>query len=181
MELLNIYDFAESIKGKKVPYSAFGILFCFGTSLVSKIIQAKTREYDGEVVPSHVAYIYGGFVFESTTDIVRVNNKIVKSGVRMWLLEDFIEAEKNKLTKYYLYPTTNIDKDVLFNCLHLPYGKDTIVDFLLKDTSEGDRTHGLICSQYVNKFTKLSRQRCPSPADLFRIVRGLERGKNESE
>lgn len=180
MELLNIYDLADKLKGHKVSYAGFGLLFCFGTSLVSKIIQAKTRVEDGEIVPSHVAIIYGQFVFESTTDIVNINDKIVKSGVRMWLLTDFIEAEKNRLTKYYFYEMNQgkIDKDTLCNCLHLPYGRDTIIDFLLKDKSEGTSTKGLICSQYANKATKLSKQRCPSPADLFRIVKDLKNGTN---
>mgnify|MGYP006908798252 CR=1 FL=1 len=176
-ELLNIYDLAKEIKGRQVPYSAFGLLFCFGSSLVSQIIMAKTRQFKDEIVPSHVAILYGGFIFESTTDVVNVNKKQVKSGVRMWLLKDFIEAEKSKLTKYYLYriDRNKFDKDTMLDCLHLPYGKDTIVDFILKDKSEGTNTEGLICSQYANKCIKLSRQRCPSPADLFRIVKDLER------
>ena len=178
MELLNIYDLQRVLKGKKIPYSGYGILFCFGTSLVSKIIMAKTREYDGEIVPSHAAMVYGAYIFESTTDEVNVNHKNIKSGVRLWKIEDFIESEKDKLTSYYFYPMkpNKFNNEMMMDCLHLPYGKDTIVDFLLKDKSNGDKTYGLICSQYVNKCTKLSKQRCPSPADLFRIVKDLERG-----
>lgn len=177
MELLNVYDLAEELKGNRVKYSGVGLLFCFGTSLVSKIIMAKTRQDDGEIVPSHVAIVYGSFIFESTTDEVSINNKQIKSGVRMWLLNDYIESEKNKLTKYYFYRmnTNQFDKDTMFECLHLPYGKDTILDFLLKDSSDGTNTNGLICSQYANKCTKLSKQRCPSPADLFRIVKDLRK------
>lgn len=177
MELLNIYDLENELKLKKNIYVGFGLLFCFGTSLVSKIIMAKTRIDDGEIVPSHVAMLYGGFIFESTTDVVNINHKEVKSGVRLWQIKDYIESEKNKLTKYYYYkmPKNKFDKDMMIDCLHLPYGKDTIVDFLLKDKSEGTNTNGLICSQYANKCTKLSKQKCPSPADLFRIVRDLRK------
>lgn len=177
INLLNIYDLEKELKGKGVKYSGFGLLFCFGSSFVSKVIMAKTRQFEGEIVPSHVAMIYGGFIFESTTDVVRINNKEVNSGVRMWLLKDFIQAEKNKLTKYYYYKTNKFDKDMMLECLHLPYGKDSIIDFVLKNKSEGTNTNGLICSQYANKCTKLSKQRCPSPADLFRIVKDLN--KNE--
>lgn len=178
MELLNIYDLQEKLKGHSVKYSGFGLLFCFGTSLVSKIIMAKTRKEDGEVVPSHVAMVFGEFIFESTTDEIHINDKEIKSGVRMWLLKDFIEAEKNKLTRYYFFNLNRnkFDKDTMVECLHLPYGKDTIIDFLLQDKSEGTNTKGLICSQYVNKCTKLSKQRCPSPADLFRIIKDLRKG-----
>jgi len=179
MELLNIYDLEKLFKGKNVKYSGFGLLFCFGTSVVSKIIMARTQHYNYELVPSHVAIIYGGFVFESTTDEVHIGNKFIKSGVRMWLLKDFIQAEKNKLTKYFFYKMdrNKFDRDTMLDCLHLPYGKITIIDFLLKDSSEGTHTNGLICSQYANKCTKLSKQRCPSPADLYRIVKDLEGDK----
>lgn len=179
--LLTIFDLEEQLKykGKGLKYVGNGLLFCFGTSLVSRIIQMKTREYDDEVVPSHVAILYGQYIFESTTQQEHVNHKNIPEGVRMWLIDDFIEAEKNKLTKYYLYKMNRqeFDTDALMHNLHLPYGRDTIIDFVLKDKSNGDRTHGLICSQYVNKCTKLSKQRCPSPADLFRIVKDLN--KNE--
>lgn len=171
-KLLNIDELKELIKNGK----SAGLLFCFGNSLVSKIIQAKTRIRDGEVVPSHVAMVYRTFIFESTTDSVHVNHKNIKSGVRMWLVSDYLKSEIGNNTKYYFYPTNKFDKDMMLKCLHLPYGKDSIVDFLIKDSSEGDRTHGLICSQYANKCTKLSKQRCPSPADLFRIVKDLNNG-----
>lgn len=183
MELLNIYELEQTLKAKSagIKYSGYGILFCFGSSLVSKIIQMKTRDYDGEMVPSHVAIIYGQFIFESTTQIGRINNKTIPEGVRMWLLTDYIEAEKTHLTKYYFYNlnSNKFNKDEMLNNLHLPYGRDTIIDFILKDKSNGDKTYGLICSQYVNKVTKLSKQRCPSPADLFRIVKDLERNNKE--
>lgn len=180
MELLNIYELEELLKSKikGVDFSGWGLLFCFGSSLVSRIIQIKTREYDDEVVPSHVAIVFGNFIFESTTQIERVNHKIIHEGVRMWQIKDFIEAEKSKLTKYYMFNMDKnaFDKDAMLNNLHLPYGRDTIIDFVLKDKSNGDRTHGLICSQYANKCTKLSKQRCPSPADLFRIIKDLDNG-----
>lgn len=174
-ELLTIFDLEKLFKSSGKTLHGFGIVFCFGTSLVSKIIQAKTRKEDGEVVPSHVLLVWGNSVLESTTDVQKINHKTIPSGVRCWRLKDWLECEKNKLTKYYYYPYKNIDTDLLTDLIHLPYGRDTIVDFLLKDKSEGDRTHGLICSQYVNKVTKLSKQRCPSPADLFRIVKDLEK------
>ena len=172
MELLNIYDLSKTIRGNNS-----GILFCFGTSVVSKLIMAKTRLECGEVVPSHIALLYGDWIFESTTEEVHINNKIIKSGVRNWLVKDFIEAEKKKLTKYYFYKMNSghFNVNQLTDCLHLPYGVDNIIDFVLKDKSNGDRTHGLICSQYANKVTGLSKQACPSPADLFRIVKDLEK------
>ena len=67
--------------------------------------------------------------------------------------------------------------DSMTELIHLPYGVWNIIDFLFKNKSEGDKTHGLICSQFVNKVTGLSKQSCPSPADLFRIVKDLERSK----
>lgn len=179
MELLNIFELDELLKSKTkgIKYSCFGLLFCFGTSLISRAIQMKTREYDDEVVPSHVAILFGEYIFESTTSEEFVNHKKIHEGVRMWMIEDFIEAEKNKLTKYYVYKMSQaqFDVDNLMHNLHLPYGRDTIVDFVFKNKSNGDKTHGLICSQYANKCTKLSKQRCPSPADLFRIIKDLEK------
>lgn len=54
--------------------------------------------------------------------------------------------------------------------LFYPYGKDTIVDFLLKDGSDGD-SKGLICSQYANICSEiLEDEPCPSPAVLFRKI-----------
>lgn len=178
-ELLNIYDLEKMCKSNGKTVHGFGIVFCFGTSLISHIIQAKTRLDNDEIVPSHVLLMWGNAVLESTTDIQRIRHKTIPSGVRMWRLKDWIECEKTKLTKYFFYPYRDIDNDLMTDLLHLPYGRDTIIDFLLKDKSEGDRTHGLICSQYVNKVTKLSKQRCPSPADLYRIV--LKRIKEEEE
>lgn len=180
MELKTIYDLEELFYKDGLAPRAFGTIFCFGTSLISRIIQAKTRIEDDEVVPSHVLIVWGNAVLESTTDTCIIDHKRIPSGVRYWRLEDWIKTEKNRLTKYYFYPTTKIDIDTATNLLYLPYGRDTIVDFLIKDKSEGDRTHGLICSQYVNKCTKLSKQKCPSPADLYRIIKDIERSNNES-
>ena len=182
INLLNIYDLEKELKGKTIKYSGYGLLFCFGCSFVSKIIMAKTRQFEKEIVPSHVAIVYGQFIFESTTDSVIINNKTIPKGVRMWLISDYIKAEKERLTKYYFYKMkpTAFDTDQLLQNLHLPYGVDSIVDFILKDKSNGDRTNGLICSQYANKCTKLSKQRCPSPADLFRIVKDLEDDNNNA-
>ena len=53
-----------------------GLLFCFGTSLISRIIQAKTKLNNKEVVPSHVAIIYQGkFLYESTSQPQEYKNK----------------------------------------------------------------------------------------------------------
>ena len=51
------------------------ILFCFGNSFISHLIQAKTQVNRKERVPSHVAMIYGSYVYESTTDEAKVNKK----------------------------------------------------------------------------------------------------------
>lgn len=178
-QLLNIFDLEKIFKSQGKTLHGFGIVFCFGTSLVSRIIQAKTRIEEGEIVPSHVLLVWGNQVLESTTDVQTINHKRIPSGVRMWRLKDWIECEKKRLTKYFYYPYKNIDNDLMTDLLHLPYGRDTIVDFIIKDKSEGDRTHGLICSQYVNKVTKLSKQKCPSPADLYRIVKDLMKGETQ--
>ena len=145
-----------------------GILFCFGTSMISRIIQAKTKEYDKEIVPSHVALIYSDNIYESTTDVVHVGYKTIKAGVRRWLISDFIKAEHKKQTDYAVLNIAYFDRDKADSYIHLPYGKDTILDFLLKDGSDGD-SHGLICSQYANLVTNLiPNKKCPSPADLYR-------------
>ena len=136
LELLNIFELEKLLKCDVtgVDYSGFGLLFCFGSSLVSKIIMAKTRQFDGEIIPSHVAIVYGSFIFESTTDSVKVNHKTIPQGVRMWLISDYIKAENERLTKYYFYKMkpTAFNKDQLLQNLHLPYGVDSIVDFVLK-------------------------------------------------
>lgn len=149
-----------------------GLLFCFGKSMISKIIQAKTRIDNYEVVPSHVAVVFNGYIYESTTEVVHVNNKTIPSGVRRWQLKDYFKSEKKKETEYYFYPTV-IYIDELERYVHYPYGKDTIVDFLLQDGSDGV-SKGLICSQYANRVTKLMAKDCPSPAELFRYCRKLE-------
>lgn len=173
--LLTIYELEDILNANGKLCHGFGILFCFGTSLVSQIIQTKTKIEDDEIVPSHALIIWGNSILESTTDKVHIHNKTIPAGVRCWMLKDWIDNEKRKLTKYYFYPTKSIDTLLAMDLVHLPYGVDTIIDFLVKNKSEGDKTHGLICSQFVNKCTKLSKQRCPSPADLYRIVRDLKR------
>lgn len=148
-----------------------GLLFCFGTSFISRVIQAKTKNYDDEQVPSHVAMIIDGqFLYESTSAPERLGNKRIPSGVRRYLLKDFYRLEKGKETKYYFYPC-KLFSSQLEKYLFYPYGKDTIVDFLLKDGSDGD-SKGLICSQYANICSEiLIDEPCPSPADLFREIR----------
>lgn len=150
-----------------------GLLFCFGTSFISRVIQSKTKEYDKEVVPSHVAMISNGeFLYESTSASEKLGNKRIPAGVRRYLLKDFYKLEKQKETKYYFYPC-ELDSNQMEKYLFYPYGKDIIVDFLLKDGSDGD-SKGLICSQYGNICSKILEESCPSPAVLFREIRSKE-------
>ena len=145
-----------------------GILFCFGTSFISKMIQLKTRLNDEEIVPSHVAMIVdGSFLYESTSMPDKLSTKTIPAGVRRYKLQDFYRIEKGKSTKYYFLPYDNIDMDKLETYVHYPYGKDTILDFILKDGSDGV-SKGLICSQYANRVTGLLEQDCPSPAVMYR-------------
>ena len=151
-----------------------GLLFCFGSSFISRVIQAKTKEYDEELVPSHVAMIVDGqFLYESTSAPERLGNKRIPAGVRRYLLKDFLRLERTKNTEYYFYPCS-LSSTQLEKYLFYPYGKDIIVDFLLKDGSEGD-SKGLICSQYANMCSNiLEDEPCPSPAVLFREIRSKE-------
>ena len=83
-----------------------GLLFCFGSSFISRVIQAKTKEYDEELVPSHVAMIVDGqFLYESTSAPERLGNKRIPAGVRRYLLKDFLRLERTKNTEYYFYDT----------------------------------------------------------------------------
>lgn len=159
---------------KLINKSDTGILFCFGNSFTSKMIQAKTRVNDKEIVPSHVALIINGtFLYESTSREVTLGSKTIPAGVRRYLLKDFFRLEKDKGTKYVFYPH-DIDMRELEKHIHKPYGKDLIVDFLFKDGSDGV-SRGLICSQYGNLVTKLIPDNpCPSPADMFRAMKRNE-------
>lgn len=160
----------ENLKLYKNPE---GILFCFGESFISKVIQMKTRNSKSEIVPSHVALIYNGFLYESTSAPEKVGSKRIPSGVRRYLLADFFKMEMTKATTYFFYDVALPEK-VLEKYIHLPYGKDTIVDFLIKDESTGD-SKGLICSQYANLVTKLLDKPCPNPAEMYReAVRRIE-------
>lgn len=170
LTLFNSSDLSKLINNYDV-----GILFCFGKSMISKLIRAKTRVNAYEIVPSHVAIVFNGYIYESTTEVVHVNNKIIPSGVRRWQLKDYFKAERKKETEYYFYPTV-IYTDELEKYVHYPYGRDTIVDFLLQDGSDGV-SKGLICSQYANRVTKLMTKDCPSPAELFRYCRKMEEAK----
>ncbi len=145
-----------------------GILFCFGESFISKVIQMKTRKEKNEIVPSHVAMIYNGFLYESTSAPERVGNKRIPSGVRRYLLKDFFKLEANKNTKYFFYDL-ELKSKFLEKYIHLPYGKDTIVDFLVSNESTGD-SKGLICSQYANLVTRILDKSCPNPAEMYRKV-----------
>ena len=90
---------------KELGTDSYGLLFCFGKSMISKMIQTKTRTNNYEKVPSHVAVVYGAYIFESTTEEVDVNGKHIPKGVRRWLLSDFIKAERKKETEYKFYKT----------------------------------------------------------------------------
>lgn len=170
MCLLNITEFKDALK-KNHSY----LLFCFGTSFVSQIIAAKTRRDKTEIVPTHVALIIDGkYLYESTSQPDTLKNKTIPAGVRRYLLEDFYNLEKNKSTKYYLYDVTNdIDYEALEKYVHYPYGKDTILDFVLRDGSDGV-SKGLICSQYANKVTNILSKACPNPAELYRKIKKME-------
>ncbi len=145
----------------------YGLLFCFGTSFISKLIQAKTRQHPYEQVPSHVAVIFGNYIYESTTEVVKVNKKTIPSGVRRWLITDFIKNEKKKDTAYFFYPVI-LQLETAESFVHYPYGKDIILDYLLQDGSDGSK-YGLICSQYANKVAgEPINQEVVSPAELFR-------------
>lgn len=169
LKLMNIYDLEYMIYDD-FQYDRTAVLFCFGTSLISRIIQAKTRLTKNEIVPSHVAILTKDYIYESTTGEEHIDNKYIRQGVRRWLTSDFIKAEKSKLTKYIVIKHP-VDLWKANQYVHLPYGKDIILDFLLKDGSDGD-SKGLICSQYVNKCIEPhSPLACPSPADLLRIAK----------
>lgn len=168
MELLNLNELKAIINKNDS-----GILFCIGDSFISKVIQSKTRLNKTEIVPSHVALIIDGtFLYESTSAEAKLGNKTIPAGVRRYLLKDFYRLEKNKNTTYAFYPC-DIDRTELEKYIHYPYGKDIILDFLLKDGSNGV-SKGLICSQYGNRVTHLMDIDCPSPAVLYREAIRLE-------
>lgn len=161
-DLLTLEELKKGLKQYKQ-----GLIFCFGSSFISRVIQSKTRLYKDEAVPSHVAMIIDGkFLYESTNQSEQVGNKTIPAGVRRYLLEDFFKSEKKKLTKYYFYPIDLLTSEAE-KYIHLPYGKDIILDFLLKDGSDGD-SKGLICSQYANLCSQVTDEPCPSPAVLLR-------------
>lgn len=171
--MFKINEFRKQIKQYKSHLKQDNnglILFCFGTSFISRLIMVMTRENEEETVPSHVAIIYKNFIYESTNSSEKVGNKKIPSGVRRWLLKDFLMAEKKKDTSYELYPVTINEKELEKN-IHLPYGVDTIVDYALKDGSDGV-SKGLICSQYGNKVTGLIQKDCVTPAEMYRFVKG---------
>lgn len=148
-----------------------GIIFCFGTSFVSQLIRAKTRQSPNEIVPSHVALYYQGFIYESTTEKVDVNGKRIPSGVRRWQLKDYYKAEKKKDTGYVVFPC-KINNKIMEQYVHYPYGKDIIVDFFFTDGSDGE-SDGLICSQYANLATRICNKKVPTPADMYRAYKKL--------
>lgn len=150
-----------------------GLLFCFGTSTISKIIQLKTRKNKREIVPSHVAMIYNGFLYESTSNGSVINMRKIPAGVRRYRLQEFYNLEKDKSTKYYFYPTSLSRLELEFY-VHYPYGIDAIVDFVFKNKSNNNSEEGLICSQYANYCAELMDVECPSPAVLYRHILGLD-------
>lgn len=144
-----------------------GLLFCFGTSFISQLIQAKTRLHPYEQVPSHVAVVFNNYIYESTTEVVHINKKIIPAGVRRWLITDYLKSERRKDTSYFFYPMV-IALDTAEYFVHYPYGKDIILDYLLQDGSDGSK-YGLICSQYANKVAGFPiNQEVVSPAELYR-------------
>lgn len=168
MDLLTIDELKALITKRDT-----GLLFCFGTSFISKVIEFKTRKDENEKVPSHVAIIVDGtFLYESTSQPEKLYNKTIPAGVRRYLLKDFYKIEKDKSTKYFFYPCT-LDYTRLERYIHYPYGKDTILDFALKNGSDGI-SKGLICSQYGNLASRLMDKECPSPAELYRFVLNME-------
>ncbi len=165
-KLINIYELEDYVNDF-MDVNSMGLLFCFGTSFISKLIIAKTRNYNNEIIPSHVALITKDLIYESTTSEETIDSKTIRQGVRRWMLQDFLKTEKNKLTKYVYIPH-KFSLRKADSLVHLPYGKDTILDFLLKDGSDGD-SRGLICSQFANMcIINPYYKRCPTPADLFR-------------
>lgn len=156
-----------------------GLIFCIGTSFISRLIQVKTRENSKEIVPSHIAMVKGKFLYESTSAEEKVGYKTIPAGVRRYLLDDFFKAEKTKNTTYYFFPTL-LDDDELEKYIHLPYGKDIILDYLLKDGSDGS-SKGLICSQYANKVAKMISKECVNPAELMREAIRMEEQESETD
>lgn len=167
-EVMNLHDFREYLTYlKSSGNDTDGIIFCFGTSFISRIIIAKTRLSYGEIVPSHVAMKIGDFLFESTSAPEIVGKKTIPPGVRRYLLTDFFKAEQFKQTDYAFYPC-KLDRDVAESYIHLPYGKDIILDYLLRDGSSGSKS-GLICSQYGNRVSRLiTTKDVVTPAELYR-------------
>lgn len=170
MQLYNITELKQIVKKRK-SY----LLFCFGTSLVSQIIAAKTRKNSSEIVPTHVALIIEGcYLYESTSQPVHIKDKTIPAGVRRYMLDDFYNIEAKHNTMYDLFPIESINYDELEYNVHKPYGKDTIVDFVLRDGSDGV-SKGLICSQYANKVAELLTKSCPNPAELYRKVEKIRK------
>lgn len=177
--LFNLDEFKKQVREN--PNQSY-ICFAIGTSLISRIIAAKTREDDKEVVPSHAFMVIPckhsltstdmrTMVYESTSQDDKIGKKIIHGGVRRWLFEDWAKCERGKETLYATAPIFKVDVGQLEGNLHRPYGIDSIVQFLVKDASKGSKK-GLICSEYANLVTHIiPNNPCPSPADLFREVK----------
>ena len=174
MEILNLQDFKEYLQYlKDTGFDSDGIIFCFGTSLISRIIQAKTRLNSKEIVPSHVALKIGEFLYESTSAPEKVGKKTIPPGVRRYLLTDFFKAEYTKQTDYAFFPC-KLSSVLADEYVHLPYGKDIILDYVLRDGSSGSK-NGLICSQYGNRIARLILNKdVVTPAELYRKAKEIE-------
>lgn len=161
--------FTSLQKIKNIIGNSSGLLFCEGNSFNSKLIRAKTRELIDERVPSHVAIIYRGFIYESTTREVDIGYKTIPGGVRRWLLKDYYKSEANKNTLYGFFRVDDrlFNKDVMEDNIHRPYGIDIILDIALKNGSDGS-SRGLICSQYANLVLSILDKTVPTPAELMR-------------
>lgn len=167
LECDSIYELEKALKLDK---NFEGYIFCFGTSFISQLIMAKTRKNKNEKVPSHVALIKDKYIYESTTEKPEVGKKRIPSGVRRWQLRDYIKYEKGKETRYAICKA-NINIKEAEYYVHYPYGRDTILDYVLADGSDGV-SYGLICSQYANLCTKEIDAPCVTPAELFRAAKG---------
>lgn len=176
-DIMNLVDFKDYLYLLKASGNdTDGLIFCFGTSLISRLIQARTKLNSSEVVPSHIALKIGEFLYESTSQPEKVGKKTIPAGVRRYYLSDFFLAESSKQTEYAFLPC-KVHKYVAEDYIHYPYGKDIILDYVLRDGSDGSKT-GLICSQYGNRVTRLIPEKdVVTPAELYRKAVQISKGK----
>lgn len=175
-DLMNLPDLKDYIANCHYD----GILFCFGTSFISKLIQARTKVNPKEIVPSHVALTYGDFLYESTSNEERVGKKTIPAGVRRYLISDFFKAEQAKQTYYAFFPAV-INILTAEEYIHYPYGMDIILDYALKNGSKGSKS-GLICSQYGNRVTRLIPEKdIVTPAEMYRKAKKISKERENND